>query len=349
MYNLIVSRIDSYHVDDASGSALTDSVHTYPAPYNFLIDSLRYATKGTFKMHVSAQENTVLSLVHNGHIIETLLNGEDGFSFKDVQLNKGKNSFDIYALSADGKSLPIESFTLNYKAPRLDYLMKPVYRIQTKDKKVALTFDGGSSNKGTQIILDILKKQNINCTMFITGQFVKNYPQLVQQIIDDGHEVGNHSFSHPHFTNIEIDGTQATRQKITKKYFSRQLNITDSLFYAGFGIHMKPYWRAPFGEINNEVLFWAAELGYRHIGWSYRCDSWDWVADPASSLYRSSKAIEDHFLEMENSNGLNGRIILMHLGSERKDDFAYLTLASLIEELKNRNYKFLKVSELLKN
>lgn len=329
-------------------SQQADSAITYPVSHDFVIDSLRYAVKGKFKLEVSSRDNTVLSLIHNKSFVETLLNSEDGFSFEDVQLTKGKNSFEIFALSPSGKSTRVDHFTLNYKAPRLDYLMQPVYRVKTADKKVAFTFDGGSSNKGTKQILDILKEQNIKCTMFLTGQFVKNYPQLVQQIIDDGHEVGNHSFDHPHFTNIEIDGSQSTRKKVTKKYFAHQLNITDSLYYAAFKRHMLPYWRAPFGEINSELLFWAAELGYRHIGWSQKCDSWDWVADKSSPLYRSATAIKNHFLSIDDNSGLNGKIILMHLGSERKEDFPYLTLADLIRKLKERNYSFLKVSELLK-
>lgn len=349
LYNLLAGRIDSSRDEISSTSRQVDSVHTYPAPHDFVIDSLRYAVRGKFKIEVSGQDNTVISLMHNGRFVESLINREQGFSFEDVQLTKGQNTFEIFALTHYGKSLRLDSFTLNYSAPRLDYLMQPVYRVKTKDKKIAFTFDGGSSNKGTKKILDILRMQNIKCTMFVTGQFVENYPDIVGQIIKDGHEVGNHSYNHPHFTNLEIDGSKTTRKKVTKKYFSKQLNITDSLYHAAFGKHMVPYWRAPFGEINREVLYWAAELGYRHIGWSYHCDSWDWVADKSSQLYRSAKEIEDHFLTLDKERGLNGKIILMHLGSERKDDFPYLTLAALIKELKSRNYKFLKVSELLKN
>jgi peptidoglycan/xylan/chitin deacetylase (PgdA/CDA1 family) len=108
-----------------------------------------------------------------------------------------------------------------------------------------------------------------------------------------------------------------------------------------------PYWRAPFGEINKEILFWAAELGYRHIGWSSRCDSWDWVEDTTSNLYRSSLEIKKHFLQLEEKKGLKGKIILMHLASERLSDFPYENLPGLIDELRGRGYSFLKISQLL--
>ena len=140
----------------------------------------------------------------------------------------------------------------------------------------------------------------------------------------------------------------STREKVSRGYFQQQLNVTDSLFYNLFKKRLKPYWRAPYGEINREILFWAAELGYRHIGWSYQCDSRDWVADKNSELYRTAEQIKKHFLDIEKKSGLNGKIILMHLGSERDDDFPYLTLSDLIKELKRRGYTFMQVSQLLK-
>jgi len=263
-------------------------------------------------------------------------------------LQKGNNRFVIWGVSPNGHSVLVDSFSLNYSAPRLDYLMQPVYHVKTQDKKVALTFDGGSSNKGTQEILDILYQEKIQSTMFLTGRFIENFPDMVNQIVDAGHEIGNHSLTHPHFTNIEINGKNSTRSKVNQKYFFEQLNKTDSIYYALKGSHMAPYWRAPFGEINRELLLWAAESGYRHIGWSYKCDSWDWVEDKTSELYRSSEQIKQHFLNLEEERGLNGKIVLMHLGSERKDDFPYENLASLIDELRNRGYEFLKVSEILR-
>jgi len=263
-------------------------------------------------------------------------------------MQKGKNIFVVWGMLPNGKSVLIDSFSLNYTTPRIDYLMRPVYRVRTKSKNVAFTFDGGSSNKGTQEILDILHSKNIKITMFLTGQFVKNYPDLVRQIIDDGHEIANHSYNHPHFTNIEIDGKNTTRLHVNMNYLESQLNKTDSIYFTLMKEHMIPFWRAPFGETNREILFWAAELGYRHIGWSNKCDSWDWAADKSSNLYRSAEQIRTHFLDLEEEKGLQGKIILMHLGSERKDDFPYEKLGALLDDLKVRGYSFLKVSELLK-
>jgi peptidoglycan/xylan/chitin deacetylase (PgdA/CDA1 family) len=345
MYNLIVNKFEQ---PQQESNIMQDSMAVYPAPEGFIIDSLRNAVQGKFKIDVQAQPGMVLTLSHNGVFVESLLPQNEGFSFEDVVLKNGKNTFTIWGLTGKGKSMLVDSFSIVYEAPRLDYLLKPVYRVRTSEKIVAFTFDGGSSNKGTQQILDILRDQGLKCTIFLTGQFIENYPDLVRQIIADGHEIANHSYNHPHFTNLEINGQNTTRNKINRAFLEHQLNITDSLFYLKFKMRMKPLWRAPYGEINREILFWAAELGYRHIGWSYRCDSWDWVADRSSQLYRSAAEIKKHFLDIEKKNGLNGKIILMHLGSERQDDFPYSTLASLITELKSRGYTFLQVSQLLK-
>jgi len=344
-YNLIVSR---FEISDEKKGIEQDSMAVYPAPEGFVIDSLRNAIRGKFKIKVETQPGMVLTLSHNGQFVESLLPNEDGFSFEDVALKNGNNSFSIWGLTGAGKSMLIDSFSITYRSARIEYLLKPVYRVRTDAKKVAFTFDGGSSNKGTKEVLRVLRDNNLKCTMFLTGRFIENYPDLVKQIIEDGHEIANHSFNHPHFTNVEINGSHSTRSNVNRDFLHQQLKVTDSLFYHNFRKRLKPYWRAPFGETNREILFWAAELGYRHIGWSYRCDSWDWVADKNSELYRSAEEIKNHFLNLEEKYGLNGRIVLMHLGSERLDDFPYLTLAELISELKQRGYSFLRVSDLLK-
>lgn len=321
------------------------TLSTVPAPFG--LDSSRQKIKGLFKIELETEEGIPLIIKQNGRFITSRISTEKMTRFENLNLKNGINSFEIYSLNAHGKSRLLDAFELNYKAPRLDYLMRPVTRVITKNKKIALTFDGGSSNKGTAQILNILKNEGLKLTLFLTGEFVKNYPDLVQKALADGHEIGNHTRTHPHLTNLEIDGSNKTRSKVTEAYFNKQLQTTDSLFKALTDQKMIPYWRAPYGEINKEILLWAGQLGYRHIGWSYRCDSWDWVADTTSQLYRSAEDIKAHFLNMEKKSGLNGKIILMHLGSERKQDFPYETLQALITELKAKKYTFVKISELL--
>ena len=267
--------------------------------------------------------------------------------FDDVSLYDGRNAFVAWALKPGGASELIDSFTVTLHSARLKYLSRPLYSVLNRPKQLALTFDGGSSDRGTLEILDILKTAKVRCTMFLTGRFINNFPHLVERILADGHEIGNHTYNHPHLTNLEKDGGNALRDYVDRAYMYRQLRGTDSIFYSRFQQHMKPYWRAPFGEINTQIVRWAAALGFRHVGWTAHCDSWDWVADTTSKLYRSPVDIEAHFLSLDDERGLSGKIILMHLGSERKKDYPYEALADLIQRLRKRGYRFVKISELL--
>jgi len=114
-------------------------------------------------------------------------------------------------------------------------------------------------------------------------------------------------------------------------------------------------WRPPFGEHNREIRSWAAELGYRTVGWTVESqngenfDTRDWVADPESENYLSAEEIRDMILKAADAvpNGLNGAIILMHLGSHRSSDFPHRKLPEIIEKLRKRGYRFVTVSELI--
>ena len=167
-------------------------------------------------------------------------------------------------------------------------------------------------------------------------------------MIESGHELANHTYSHPHLTSLEQNGMQHTLPGINRQYIFRQLTKTDSIIYNNFNVHLKPYWRAPYGEINSAILSWAAELGYRHIFWSSGCDTWDWVEDTDSDFYRTPEEIYNHLMNLELKGKLKGSIILMHLGSDRKSEFPYLILSKLIDSLRDKGYKFLTVSQLLR-
>ena len=112
---------------------------------------------------------------------------------------------------------------------------------------------------------------------------------------------------------------------------------------------MAPVWRAPYGELNNEILWCAAEAGFKHINWSNKCDTWDWVKDTTSSIYRTAPEILEHFLKLDKEIGLGGKIILMHLGTERDIEMPYEILAEMITILRERGYKFKTVGQLLTN
>jgi Predicted xylanase/chitin deacetylase len=229
----------------------------------------------------------------------------------------------------------------------------------TIDKKlIALTFDGGSNSSTVNDILDTLKSRNVKATMFVTGDFIRAFPDAVRRIVAEGHEVGNHTFSHPHLTSWAQDHTNTTLPAISEPYLCNQLRRADSLFLSITGGHLAPLWRAPYGEKNRSICLWAQRCGYIHVGWrqgkTWRqgLDSNDWTPDEETPGYHSPEQVVDKILALANGapDGINGGIVLMHLGSERKDANAQMfkMLGKLIDALNGLGYSFVTISEMLK-
>ncbi len=314
------------------------------------LDTNRVALQYGFHIGLEVDEESAPVLLwQNGCFVAAIPVEKGKADFGTRYFEPGWNRIALWAQTAQGHAVLLDSFSIYFHSPRLSYLKRQISGIHTKEKILALTFDGGSSDKGTQNILDTLRSRKVHCTMFLTGEFIRRYPELVKEIVAEGHEAGNHSFSHPHLTNLELDGSQLTRTGITREKVWKELLRTDSLFKQTSGESMAALWRAPYGELNNEILLWAAEIGFKHINWSLRCDSWDWVADTSSHLYRNPQEMLDYFLNLESETGLQGRIVLMHLGSERKKDFPYTVLGKFIDTLRVRGYRFVRVSTLLGN
>lgn len=314
---------------------------------SFGLDTLRMPMKHTLQLNIEMPSNSVAALWRDGRFVTTAIQNDEPLELNTQYLHQGQNRFALWRMDQNGRSTLIDSFTIIFESARINYLRRYVTAVNTGEKLIALTFDGGSLDRGTEQILDILRQSGVRCTMFLTGRFIGRYAPLVRQMIEDNHEIANHSWSHPHLNHLEIDGSITSLPYVNRTFVYEQLLKTDSLYKILSGSPMAPYWRAPYGEVNNDILLWAAEAGYKHIGWSARCDSWDWVADSSSRFYRSSKEILDYFVDLEAEKGLQGKIILMHLGSEREKDFPYLILPDLIQTLRQRGYRFVTVSQLL--
>lgn len=325
-----------------SGQIVTD---TSANKVSFKSNELVQGNEIVFK--VTVPENHLIALARNGQFIKTVISSRSGQIEIKSSLDLGRNSFKLFTFSEGEKPELLDSISVNYFSRRVKYLELPVYQVNTGKKLVALTFDGGSLDNGTIDILDTLKKYDVKCTMFLTGNFIRHYPQLVKRIVSDGHETGNHSYSHPHLTQLEINGGNETLDNVTYALIDKQLSRADSIFNKVSGKHFAPLWRAPYGEFNNEIIRWAALAGYKHIGWSDKCDTWDWVADTTSSIYRKNVEILARLLMVEDKYGLNGKIILMHLGTERSREIPYKILGEIIRKLRQRGYHFVTVSELI--
>ncbi len=212
-------------------------------------------------------------------------------------------------------------------------------------KDVLVSFDAGSSERGAVQILDALTARGIRTTIFVTGEFIRRYPDIVRRIAADGHEVGNHTDTHPHLTTYAADGRQATRRGVDRAFLAGELGRTARLYRETTGRSMAPLWRAPFGEHNAEIRRWAAEQGYWHVGWTggrTGLDGLDWITDSRSRFYQPAERLLARLVQ----HAENGGIVLLHLGSDRDEPVAS-QIGILFDGLRARGFRFARASEFL--
>ena len=212
-------------------------------------------------------------------------------------------------------------------------------------REILVSFDGGSSDRGASEILDALSGRGIRTTVFLTGEFIRRYPALVRRIAADGHEVGNHTDTHPHLTTFAADGRQVTRLGVDRAFLAGELARTARLYRDTTGRAMAPLWRAPFGEHNAQIRKWAAEQGYWHVGWTGGrggLDGLDWISNPGARGYQSADALLRRLVRRAE----NGGIVLLHLGSDRSEPVAG-RIDILLDGLRGRQFEFAKASEFL--
>ena len=194
----------------------------------------------------------------------------------------------------------------------------PVYGVGRGDNQIALTIDAAWDADKTPFILDTLDKYNVKATFFLCGVWVKQYPDFVKEIAKRGHEIGNHSLTHPHMSRMDSIAIQ------------KELSDLDDMLEELTG-KRSTLFRPPFGEYNDMVIQAAHEAGYEVIQWSR--DTVDWKQD------RSAQTILDGVLKKLQS----GDIILCHNNGYKIETY----LPVLIETAQQKGFHFVTVSELL--
>ena len=184
---------------------------------------------------------------------------------------------------------------------------------------VALTFDCGSVAGPSARILDTLKQHDLRVTIFMTGQYAAEYPELVRRMATDGHELANHSYTHPDFT------------KITDAAVLDELARTDALVQRISGQSTKPWMRMPFGARNSHTIDVVTQAGYTSVFWTL--DSGDWRADATAEGVRAKVL----------NNAGKGFIVVEHCASNQSAE----ALPDLIEGLQAQGLKIVTVSALL--
>lgn len=200
---------------------------------------------------------------------------------------------------------------------------REVGRVAPGEKQIALTFDAGGTGEPLPLILDALRERNIRVTMFFTGKFAEQYPEVVRQAAEDGHEIANHTYSHS-------DVVKLTDQKLRE-----ELARTEKVLRDLTGLSSKPYWRPPRGARNNRVLNVAASEGYRSIYWTL--DAHDSVGQPKTADFIFDRITNTSDVE------LDGAIVLMHFGSEASAE----ALPRIFDRLEEIGLRVVTVSELL--
>lgn len=195
--------------------------------------------------------------------------------------------------------------------------MLPIYSVDTKDKKIALTLNCAWNADDIDSILDTLSKYKVQVTFFMVGDWVNNYPDAVKKISQAGHEIGNHSDNHPHVANLSfeknVDQVKTCADKIEKITGKR------STLYRG-----------PYGEYNDTVIKAATDQKHTTIQWSL--DTLDYTGLTGDEMWNRLK-----------DKLKPGSIILMHNGTKHTAD----SLDKLIYNMQEKGYNIVTVSDMM--
>jgi polysaccharide deacetylase family sporulation protein PdaB len=233
--------------------------------------------------------------------------------------------FGFYQLPKKAKVILIGLITLVFISSSVIcvqayHRLKPIYEVKTNKKVLALTFDISWGNTTPMPVIEILKKNNLKCTFFLSGPWAKQYPDIVKKIQADGHEIASHGYRHINLSTLsknEIVEEIMKTHEILKEISGVEANLI----------------RTPNGDYNDTVINAVHEAKYEAIQWS--TDSLDWMNPGVNTI-----------IERVSKRAHPGDIILMHASDTCKQTAE--ALPEVISRLKSQGYEFLTVSELLK-
>lgn len=198
-----------------------------------------------------------------------------------------------------------------------------VFRVDTGEKVIALTFDDGPTPDRTEQILTILNKEDIKATFFLNGRSLKKYPDASRLLVNSGHEIGNHSYSHQRMVFMRYSEV------------ARELESTDKIIRE-YGYKGPIYFRPPYGKKLINLPLYLSNNNIKTITWDVEPETW---GTPRASV--------DERIERAVDGTKPGSIILMHV--MHGDNKSMAAVTPIIQQLKSRGFKFLTVSELLQH
>ena len=193
----------------------------------------------------------------------------------------------------------------------------PIYSVEREDKVISVTFDASWGGDKTMAILDLLDQYNAKATFFLVGIWVDKYPELVQEIAKRGHEIGNHSDSHAHFTQIS-DAQIRQELKDCSDKIEALTGTRPTLF------------RPPYGDYNSKVITVVRDAGYEAVQWSV--DSLDWKNRGVSDLVKRAT-----------NNVQKGDIILFHNDSQ----YIVEALPAILQHYQAQGFTMIPAKDIL--
>ena len=305
--------------------------------YNELRASERLGVQGTALWRLGSSDSSlwpVWDTTHPDDVVRSkladlppgpdlILEGDgDIWHIADVP-KQGKRSITYDPASALIVSEKYEAYPLSYD----------IDQIGAAKKKIALSFDDGPDRRWTPKILDILKEKKVPGIFFVIGDQANRAPDLLKREYNEGHEIGNHTWTHPAFD--DISRTQVKWElNLTQRLIESTLGVKSLLFRPPFGIDHQPEYAEEVAQ-----LPYPQELGYIIVGQRIDPDDWRMTEDRHQ---RPAQEIADDVVRQAK----NGNVVLLHDGGgERAQTVAALPL--IIDELRAKGYQFVSVSDLL--
>lgn len=196
---------------------------------------------------------------------------------------------------------------------------EPIFRVRTDKPWVALSFDAGSDRGQAEAIMDILEKYDLKSTFFLTAAWMRQNPEDAKSIVARGHEIGNHSVSHPSFPKLSPESMAAQIQETHQ--VAKDLTGVDMCLF-----------RFPYGDYNNTSVDVVKNCGYYGIQWSV--DSIDWRNEGRDIIINRV---------LNHKNLGNGSIVLMHMAAV----YTPSALEEIIQGIQAKGYEIVPVSQLI--
>ena len=195
------------------------------------------------------------------------------------------------------------------------------YADDTDEKVMYITFDAGYENGYTEKILDVLKKHQVKAAFFLVGNYIETSPELVKRMVEEGHLVGNHTYTHPDMSSISTVGS-----------FEKELKQLEEKYREVIGKEMKKYYRPPQGKYSESNLKMASDMGYKTVFWSLAYVDW----------YESDQPTKEEAFEKLIPRAHPGAIVLLHSTSRTNSEI----LDELLTRWEDMGYEFRSVEEL---